>query len=101
MFGYHIYSCYEGLLKANFSLKKRVVYYTRYVFHHVEAYRRLLNAMYNKSEYLCINVTAIKPNFHERFQADNGKNRNMPTKRMKTFLSEYAPSWCRTVVLYF
>ena len=28
-----------------------------------------------------IYATAIKPNFHERFLADNGKNRNMPTKR--------------------
>ena len=39
---------------------------------------------------LCIYVTAIKPNLHERFRADNGKNRNMPTKRMKTSLSGYA-----------
>ena len=32
--------------------------------------------------YLCIYVTAIKPNFHERFRVDKGINRNMPTKCM-------------------
>ena len=28
--------------------------------------------------YLCIYVTTIKPNFHEHFWADSGKNRAMP-----------------------
>ena len=37
---------------------------------------------YLKLWYLCIYVTRIKPNFHECFPADNGKNRNMPTKRL-------------------
>ena len=32
--------------------------------------------------YLWIYVTAIKPNFQERFRAYNGKNRNMPTKHL-------------------
>ena len=35
-----------------------------------------------KFRYLCIYVTVIKPNFHKRFRADNGKNRNMPIKRL-------------------
>ena len=37
----------------------------------------------------------------EGFRADNGKNRNTPTKGMKTSLSGYALSWRRTLVLYF
>ena len=43
-----------------------------------------MSLFYKKNRYFCIYVTAIKPNFHERFRADNEKNRNMPTKRMKT-----------------
>ena len=30
----------------------------------------------------CIYVTAIKPNFHERSRADNGRNLNMLTKSL-------------------
>ena len=32
--------------------------------------------------YLCIYVTAKKPNFPERFRADNGKNRNIPERNL-------------------
>ena len=46
--------------------------------------RNSMLLVWQKIWYLCIYVTAIKPNFHERFRADNEKNRNMPTKRMRT-----------------
>ena len=52
-----------------------------------QAYKLLLEkfplplfSLLEKIRYLCIYVTAIKPNFHERFRADNGKNRAMPKR---------------------
>ena len=64
-------------------------------------YDGLVKQNLKTNRYLCIYVTKIKPNFHERFRADNGKNRNMPTKRTKTSLLGYALSWCHILVLFF
>ena len=47
-----------------------------------QSYQRMPQG--EKFGYWCLYVTAIKPDFHECFRADNGKNQNMPTKRMKT-----------------
>ena len=35
-----------------------------------------------KKRYLCIYVTVKKPNFPERFRADNEKNRNIPERNL-------------------
>ena len=39
--------------------------------------------------YLCVYVTAKKPNFPERFQANNGKNRNIPERNLSKQTIKY------------